>query len=49
MYFLSKSGSDISLPTEPPFFLTNLEPPPSYNRKYMEKIQDKAQNASAWI
>ena len=30
-------------------FLTNLELPPSDKRKYMEKIQDKALTASAWI
>ena len=30
-------------------FLTNLGLPPSDKRKYMEKIQDKALTASAWI
>ena len=30
-------------------FLTNLGHPPSDKRKYMEKIQDKALTASAWI
>ena len=30
-------------------FLTNLGLPPSDMRKYMEKIQDKALTASAWI
>ena len=30
-------------------FLTNLGLPPSNKRKYMEKIQDKALTASAWI
>ena len=30
-------------------FLTNLGLPPSDKRKYMEKIQDKALMASAWI
>ena len=30
-------------------FLINLEHPPSDKRKYMEKIQDKALTASAWI
>ena len=32
-----------------PAFLTNLGLPPSDKRKYMEKIQDKALTASAWI
>ena len=32
-----------------PVFLTNLGLPPSDKRKYMEKIQDKALTASAWI
>ena len=30
-------------------FLTNLGLPPSDKRKYIEKIQDKALTASAWI
>ena len=30
-------------------FLNNLGPPPSYKRKYTEKIQDKALTAPAWI
>ena len=30
-------------------FLTNLGLPPSDEREYMEKIQDKALTASAWI
>ena len=30
-------------------FLTNFGLPPSNKRKYMEKIQDKALTASAWI
>ena len=36
MYFLSKSGADVLLPTQPT--LTNLRLPPSDKRKYMEKI-----------
>ena len=32
-----------------PLFLTNLGLRPSDKRKYMEKIQDKALTASAWI
>ena len=49
MYFLSKSDVEVFIAKSTSVFLTNLGLPPSDKRKYMEKIQDKALTASAWI
>ena len=47
--FLIKVGCRGFIANSTTIFLTNLGLSPSDKRKYMEKIQDKALTASAWI